>query len=130
MATQLNQSSKKNPRKTEPRKGLPNNNWIVWLILGFTFLWWFNQSEQNYKLLTPQKINYSEFYRKLVDNPQTNEIQKLTLSEGTESLLKGKFKSGTDFQLNIPQNDDTLIELIRTNVSDFTVVPEDTFLAK
>ncbi len=124
---QSNQNMKKN-RKPDQRN-MPNNNWIVWLILGFTFLWWFNQSEQNYKLLTPQKMNYSEFYRKLTENPQTQEIQKLTLTEGTENTVKGKLKSGGEFQLNIPERDEKLLDLIRTNVPDFTVVPEDTFLA-
>ena len=102
MPPQSPQNFKKNSRKQDQRNRLPNNNWIVWLILGFTFLWWFNQSEQNYKLLTPQKMNYSDFYHKLLDNPQTNEIQKLTLTEGADNTLRGKLKSGTEFQLNIP----------------------------
>lgn len=129
MSAQPNQNSRKNQRKNDLRNKIPNNNWVVWMILGVTFLWWFNQSEQNYKLITPQKISYGEFFRKLEANPQTDEIQKLTLTEGAENVLKGKYKNGTEFQLNVPQNDEKLLDLVRSNVADFTVVPEDTFLA-
>lgn len=129
MSAQPNQNSRKNQRKNDPRNKMPNNNWVVWLILGMTFLWWFSQTEQNYKLITPQKISYGEFFRKLEANPQTDEIQKLTLTEGGENILRGKYKNGTEFQLNVPQSDEKLLDLIRSNVTDFTVVPEDTFWA-
>lgn len=129
MSAQPNQNSRKNQRKNDLRNKMPNNNWVVWMILGITFLWWFNQSEQNYKLITPQKISYGEFFRKLEANGQTDEIQKLTLTEGAENILRGKYKNGTEFQLNVPQNDEKLLDLVRSNVADFTVVPEDTFLA-
>ena len=129
MSAQPNQNSRKNPRKSDPRNKMPSNNWVVWLVLGFTFLWWFNQTEQNYKIITPQKIAYGEFFRKLEANPQSGEIQKLILTEGVENILKGKYKDGTEFQLNIPQKDEKLLDLARNNVADFTVLPEDTFLA-
>lgn len=129
MSAQPNQNSRKNNRKNDPRNKTPNNNWMVWLILGFAFLWWFNQTEQNYKIITPQKVSYSEFFRKLEANGQSGEIQKLTLTEGAENVLRGKYKDGSEFQLNVPKEDEKLLDLIRVNVTDFTVVPEDTFLA-
>ncbi|MBP6344070.1 MAG: ATP-dependent zinc metalloprotease FtsH [Candidatus Omnitrophica bacterium] len=131
MSSQSNPNSRKNSRKNNDFRNnkVPNNNWVVWLILGFTFLWWFNQSEQNYKIVTPQKVSYGDFFRKLEANPQTGEIEKLTLTEGTENVLKGKLKGGAEFQLNIPQNDEKLLDLMRANVADFNVIPEDTFLA-
>jgi cell division protease FtsH len=129
MSAQSNQNSRKNARKNDSRNKMPNNNWVVWLIVGFTFLWWFNQTEQNYKIITPQKISYGEFFRKLEANPQSGEIQKLILTEGVENILKGKYKDGAEFQLNIPQNDEKLLDMARSNVADFAVLPEDTFLA-
>ncbi len=129
MSAQPNQNSRKTPRKNDQRNKMPNNNWVVWLILGFTFLWWFNQTEQNYKIITPQKVAYGDFFRKLEANPQNGDILKVILTEGTENILKGKYKDGSEFQLNIPQNDEKILDLIRSNVTDFTVVPEDTFLA-
>ncbi|OGX09105.1 MAG: cell division protein FtsH [Omnitrophica WOR_2 bacterium GWA2_47_8] len=112
-----------------PKRPLPqqNGNWIFWLGLGLFFLVLMSQTSTVNRIGTPRDLTYSEFYSILTDNPNTGKIQKLELIEGVETTLRGVFKDGSEFRLHIPQKDDGLLNLIRTNVSNFTVTPPQTF---
>src|SRR3989338_7895765 len=118
------------PKKLIPknRKKQPGtNNWLVWVVLSFVFLVFASQSENINTLNAPKELKYSEFYSLLKDNAASGKIRKLMLIESTERILKGTFTDGTEFRLHIPQNDDAILEAIRQNVSDFTIVPAQTF---
>lgn len=64
------------------------------------------------------RIPYSEFFQMAQRNPQTNEIVSAEL---VEEVIRGKLKSGTYFQVNLPPNDPELIPLLRRNVTNFAV---------
>ncbi|MCA9399835.1 MAG: AAA family ATPase, partial [Candidatus Omnitrophica bacterium] len=99
---------------------------LFWLVLGFIFLVMMGQvSRQG---IGPQKeLTYSEFLLILEKNQETHQIKELSLTESTESILKGKLEDGSEFRLNIPNNDEKLLEKIKENVDNFKVVPPQTF---
>ncbi|RJP29209.1 MAG: ATP-dependent zinc metalloprotease FtsH [Candidatus Omnitrophota bacterium] len=72
----------------------------------------------------PQEITYSEFYRILKDNPD-----KIKTLAKTDTELQGVFADDSKFKLTIPDNDQELLSLIRTNVKHFEVKPLRTFWA-
>jgi cell division protease FtsH len=72
----------------------------------------------------PKEIAYSEFYSTLKDSPER--IKSLAK---TEAVLQGEFTDSTKFFVNIPDNDQELLSLIRQNVKFFEVKPPRTFLA-
>ncbi|OGX40214.1 MAG: cell division protein FtsH [Omnitrophica WOR_2 bacterium RIFCSPLOWO2_01_FULL_41_12] len=72
----------------------------------------------------PKEITYGEFYRTLKD-----EAQNIKSLVKIENELQGEFKDGTKFKLNIPDNDQELLSLIRQNVQNFDVKPLRTFWA-
>ncbi|OGX15916.1 MAG: cell division protein FtsH [Omnitrophica WOR_2 bacterium RBG_13_41_10] len=72
----------------------------------------------------PREITYSEFYSILKDNPA-----KIKTLVKTENELQGEFTDNNKFKLNIPDNDQDLLKLIRENVRHFEVKPARTFLA-
>ncbi|MBU2541353.1 MAG: ATP-dependent zinc metalloprotease FtsH [Candidatus Omnitrophica bacterium] len=76
----------------------------------------------------PQALTYSQFYETLKDNAQTRKIKSLVLTL-EESRIQGQFSDGLQFSLFIPEQDESLIPLIRENVSDFEVKPSRTLLA-
>ena len=123
------------PGMKNSRKGLspknnskqPNSNWMFWIGIGFIFLILMSQSTTMPTGGTPQEITYSKFYSMLMDNPRTEEIKQLELVESAENTLHGIRKDGTEFRLNIPKSDEKILDLIRTNVSNFKVVPPQTF---
>jgi len=103
------------------------NNWLFFIMIGFTFL--IIMSQANTPMMTGQskELTYSEFYSILQNNNQTGEIQRLELIESPETILRGTFRDGTAFRIHIPQNDEGLLDLIRTNVNNFSVLPQQTF---
>lgn len=115
-------------KKTPPKKGDKQNpnNWILWIILGFVFLVIMSQTETVPPLGQAGPMTYSEFYTTLQTNHETGIIQEVELTEGAETTLKGKKSDGTEFRLTIPQNDEALLELLRTKVDKFDVVPPHT----
>ncbi len=101
----------------------PNNNWLFWVAILFLFLIVTNQS--NLTSVSPVKeMKYSEFYSLVQENKSSHRIQKLSLTENT---LQGALSDGTKFNVNIPNDDKALMDLIRENVRDFEVVPAKTF---
>ncbi len=70
------------------------------------------------------RIPYSEFFQMAERNPQTSEIVSAEL---VEEIIRGKLKSGTYFQVNLPPNDPELIPLLRRNLTNFAVNPPQVF---
>jgi len=119
---ELKKSFKKFPIKNRPPA---NNNWIFWMILFFMFLLLVSRPEMNNTLPKEETISYSQFYEKVRKSTKENsEIKSLEL---TENILHGTLKDGTKFTVDIPPDDKALLDLIRTNVPDFKVVPLKTF---
>jgi len=126
----MNEPTFKKPLKNIPPKK-PNrqqgNNVLLWLTLIFLFILLMNQSNTVSRINLPRQLSYGEFYTILQNNPETNQIQKLELIEGPERILRGTFSDGAEFRLNIPQEDQALLDLIRKNVINFSVTPPQTF---
>ncbi len=94
--------------------------WIIVLLGIFYLLSGINVTVKG----IPREISYSEFYRILKNEPQN--IRSLVK---IENELQGEFADNTRFKLNIPDNDQELLNLIRQNVVNFEVKPARTFLA-
>ena len=117
------------PKKGDGKNnGNKSNNWMFWIVLGFMALILVSQSEQIPKQGQGKKLSYNEFYSILESNKETGRILSVDLIESTETTLKGKYNDGTVFSLHIPKEDRELLKLLKTNVSDFSIVPPDVFL--
>lgn len=71
-----------------------------------------------------KRLSYSEFYELLERNLTSREIASAEL---VENMIRGKLKSGTYFQVNIPLNDLELIPILRRNVPEFAVGAPQSF---
>lgn len=71
-----------------------------------------------------KEIPYGEFFSRVSQNPQTQEIAS---AEMVEDIIHGKFRSGEYYQVRVPRGDLELVPLLRTNVPSFTVSPAQTF---
>ncbi|MFH1640853.1 MAG: hypothetical protein ABIA66_02685 [Candidatus Omnitrophota bacterium] len=94
--------------------------WIFAILIVYLMISSLNMSITG----VPKEIAYSDFYNILVNNPQ--EIK--TVSK-TETLLQGEFTDNSKFFLNIPDNDQELLSLMRKNLKHFEVKPPRTLWA-
>ena len=112
---------KKNTKKRMPQKS--GSNMIIWFLitLGLFTLFhpWFQGAEKPI-----QEISYAKFFAMLKENPSA---QALTSCYKTDSVLRGELKTGQNFVVNVPDNDQQLIQLLRENVKDFDIKPLKTF---
>src|SRR3989338_5576407 len=108
-------------RIPQPKSPLSSNFWI-WVGGIIIILMMLNQPMT--VVNSTKELSYREFYSILKDNVQTKKIQSLSM---TEDILQGSFSDGSKFIVNIPPDDEALLSLIRTNVSQFSVVPLKTF---
>ena len=95
---------------------------IIWILIIFALFYLLS----NIKIPTisaPREYAYSDFYRILKDNP--DKIVSLTK---TDNLLHGEFTDQSRFFVNIPEDDQELLHLIRENIQLFQVKPPRTFL--
>ena len=92
--------------------------WIVAIIIFYILIFSFNTSITG----IPKEIAYSDFY-----NILKNEPGKIKSLVKIENELQGEFTDNTRFKLNIPDNDQELLNLIRQNVVHFEVKPLRTF---
>lgn len=123
-------SSNHKPLKGVPpkQKGkTPPNNWFLWVMLSLLVVMFMSQSDTVSMLGNSTEMSYSEFYSILKSNPETGAITKLELIEGPENFLRGTINPNKDFRLTIPTDDKGLLDLIRTNVKNFSVRPAQTF---
>ncbi len=120
---ELKRPAKKLLPKYKNQQPAANGSWIFWFALLFVLLLLFSRTDMTAVTKIEEK-SYSEFYALLKENPQTNRIKSLKL---TENVLEGAQGDGTRFLVHIPPDDKVLLDLIRTNVSDFKVVVPRTF---
>lgn len=105
-------------RKHKKSKGIPFR-WILALILFTMFIQAFMGSFISGPV---EELAYSEFYEKLKNDPQ--QIKSLVK---VEDELQGEYKDNKKFKLNIPENDQELLNLIREQKVHFKVNPIRTF---
>lgn len=119
-------------KRLPPRKNNRQpNNFIFWILLGFLFLFWMSQVETFNPAQAPKEISYSELYQLVKNNDQEGKITELVLREGMEeNFLEGVLSDGSSFRLQIPKDDEGLLEIIRNNVENFSVKPAQNFLSK
>lgn len=92
--------------------------WILLIIVVFFLL-----NSINIPLTgVPREISYGEFYKRLKEGPQ--EFKSVTK---IETVLQGEFTDNSKFFVNIPENDQELLNLMRENLKQFDVKPPRTF---
>ena len=101
-----------------------SGTFIIWLLVAFGILYLFNRLNQ--AIEKPIKeIPYSGFFTMLKNNPE-NQIIKSCVK--TDSIVKGELSDGSGFVVNIPENDQDLIRLLRENVREFDIRPPKTLM--
>ena len=70
----------------------------------------------------PKELPYSDFYQLLKNSPD-----KIKAVSKVETILQGEFSDGSKFFVNIPDNDQELLSLMRVNLKHFDVKPPRTF---
>lgn len=94
--------------------------WIFAIIIFYILISSLNVSVTG----IPKEITYSDFYSVLKNNPEN--IKSVTK---IETILQGEFTDNSKFIVNIPDNDQELLSLMRQNLKHFDVKPPRTFLA-
>jgi cell division protease FtsH len=94
--------------------------WVIAIFLVYLFLSSINLPVTG----VPREIAYSDFYKIIKASPE--EIKSLTK---TDTLLSGEFKNGNKFFLNLPENDQELLNDIRQSQVRFEIKPPRTLLA-
>lgn len=72
----------------------------------------------------PKEMTYSEFFRTLKDAPH-----RIKSVIKTENTLTGELDDKSKFIVNIPENDQELLNLLRQNIPDFDIKPPRTLWA-
>ncbi|MFH0838904.1 MAG: ATP-dependent zinc metalloprotease FtsH [Candidatus Omnitrophota bacterium] len=93
--------------------------WFVVLLIGMILL-----NVSSFSVKVPKLLVYSEFYRMLSENNQTQQIKNVTKMGNT---LRGIFKDNSAFIVDIPEIDQDLLRALRENVPYFDIKPEKTF---
>ena len=106
-------------------------NLIFWLLMGFFIITLLTQSEEMSGVRRPEEMTYSKFYSLLQNNQQTGKIKNLILRQSMEEdFVEGTLDTGSEFRLQIPKEDQALLDLIRRQVDDFTVKPAQNFWSR
>jgi len=118
----------KNKKNRNKRPGSNPPGLLFWIItiLLFVFLYRVSPPSTDSIVGTTKPLPYGEFYRYLLDNPQTHKISKAVIME---DRIEGSFSDGARFSVNIPFNDTDIIKDIRKNIDNVAVKPAKTFLS-
>lgn len=110
---------KKNMKKQMPQRN--SSNLIIWFLIALGLFTLFHPWLQGTEKPT-QEITYSKFFAMAKDSPQT-----IASCYKTDSVLRGELKTGEKFIVNVPDNDQQLLQVLRDNVKDFDIKPLKTF---
>ncbi|MDD2752819.1 MAG: ATP-dependent zinc metalloprotease FtsH, partial [Candidatus Omnitrophica bacterium] len=94
--------------------------WIVGVFVFYLLISSLNVSVSG----VPKEMTYSTFYGILKNDP--DKIRSVTK---IETVLQGELNDNSKFFVNIPENDQDLLALLRTNLKNFDVKPPRTFWA-
>lgn len=112
--------------KNRPQKMLKpqgaGGNILIWFFVILGIVWFLNTISQGLEKPT-QEISYAKFFEILKDNSAT---QKIKSCIKTENIVRGELNDGTKFVVNLPDNDQDTIRLLRETVKDFDVKPPKT----
>jgi len=115
-----------NKKPSKPKKNnILSKNILIALGVALVVLYIYNLANLSMGV-APKELRYSEFYSILKENLAIPKISSLVK---IDNRLDGQFSDGSKFFVNIPEDDDELLSLIKTNVEEFTVQPARTFLA-
>lgn len=113
------------PPQNKPKSN-KNNNFkrfpFGWLLAFFLFIILMNFFSNIPITGVPKEISYSQFYQILKDNPE-----RIKHVVKTETILQGDYADNSKFFLNIPENDQELLGLMRRNLKNFEIKPARTF---
>ena len=112
-----------NPKKNNQMKPIGNKgNFMIWLLIAFgvfyLFSAWTNTQEK-----PVQEITYSNFFDIVKNNAATERIKTCFK---TDNIIKGIFSDSGRFIVNVPDNDQDLLKVLRENVKDFDIKPPKT----
>ena len=115
------------PKPVDEKKRAENKNgrnlffWLM-LILGAVYLLRLGSLSFEGPV---NELTYSGFYRILTGEDASKYVASAVLKD---TQLEGRLSSGERFSVNISERDPELIQMLRTNVADFKIVPPKTFL--
>lgn len=102
----------------------PKNSWnlVIWALMVLGMVWIFSNVTQTAEKPTVE-VPYAKFFEIAKDNPVTSKIKDCVK---VENIIKGELTDGTKFVVNIPDNDQDLLRLLRENVKQFDIKPPKT----
>jgi cell division protease FtsH len=89
-------------------------NLALWIVIALLLVFLFNLFQGTNKPTNTTVLNYSQFRQKVLDN----EVKDVTM-EG--NVYKGKLKGSQDFSVIVPNNDQTLTQLMNDHKVNMTV---------
>lgn len=111
------------PKKKKPDdKNKMNKTIFLWIGLFLLLMYIFRLGSFSPQT-PPRELSYGEFYRLLEANNETGAIESVVK---IDDRLKGRFSSGANFTVHIPDGDQELLKLLKENVIDFDVRPPKT----
>ncbi|MEI8012099.1 MAG: ATP-dependent zinc metalloprotease FtsH, partial [Candidatus Omnitrophota bacterium] len=74
-----------------------------------------------------KELTYGQFYGIVKTNQETRAIKKAVLSEDKESIVRGTLKDNSEFHVTVPLDHKDFVDVMRDNISDFSVHRAETF---
>ncbi len=97
----------------------PPRTWL-WVFMLSLMLVALMRTLTHYASQWHRPLTYSEFYRLVEENPSTKQITEAHLVEGR---IEGRLSDGIRFYVYVPDSDEDLLRLLRTNVPAFDIQP-------
>ncbi len=111
---------KKPKKQIKPQKN--GSTLIIWVLIILGLIYLFRTGSQTLEKPT-QELSYSKFFEVLRNNPDN---QRIKSAVKVENVVKGEMTDGSRFAVNVPENDQDVIRLLRDNVKDFDIKPPKT----